>query len=176
MTLAEVLRQEAKLMYQATEGLFNLVDDEELGWKPPSGSNWMTVGQLLHHCSTSCGALMKGLMTGDWGIPEDEMPDPENAESMLPPAESMPAVGSVAAAKAMLESDRELAYEFIGKANEDELLSKRFAPPWGGPELTLFQHLYMSIWHLGQHKGQLFYYLKLQGKNVNTMHLWGMQA
>ena len=28
------------------------------------------------------------------------------------------------------------------------------------------------IWHLGQHKAQLFYYLKLQGKNVNTMNLW----
>jgi hypothetical protein len=30
------------------------------------------------------------------------------------------------------------------------------------------------IQHLAQHKGQLFYYLKLQGKPVNTAHLWGM--
>jgi hypothetical protein len=30
------------------------------------------------------------------------------------------------------------------------------------------------VGHLNQHKGQLFYYLKLQGKDVNTMHLWGM--
>jgi hypothetical protein len=28
--------------------------------------------------------------------------------------------------------------------------------------------------HLAQHKGQLFYYLKLQGKPVNTTDLWGM--
>jgi hypothetical protein len=28
--------------------------------------------------------------------------------------------------------------------------------------------------HLAQHKGQLFYYFKLQGKPVNTGHLWGM--
>ena len=28
--------------------------------------------------------------------------------------------------------------------------------------------------HLAQHKAQLFYYLKLQGKDVNTMHLYGM--
>jgi hypothetical protein len=28
--------------------------------------------------------------------------------------------------------------------------------------------------HLTQHKGQLFYYLKLQGKPVNTGDLWGM--
>lgn len=44
--------------------------------------------------------------------------------------------------------------------------------PWGGPERTLFQHCYEMIWHLGQHKGQLFYYLKIQGKDVNTIHLW----
>jgi hypothetical protein len=31
-----------------------------------------------------------------------------------------------------------------------------------------------GIHHLQQHKGQLFYYLKLQGKPVNTEHLWGM--
>jgi hypothetical protein len=24
------------------------------------------------------------------------------------------------------------------------------------------------------HKSQLFYYLKLMGRDVNTMHLWGM--
>jgi hypothetical protein len=45
--------------------------------------------------------------------------------------------------------------------------------PWGGPEVTLFQPFTSMMWHLGRHKGQLFYYLKLQGKNVNTMHLWG---
>ena len=28
--------------------------------------------------------------------------------------------------------------------------------------------------HLATHKAQLFYYLKLQGKDVDTMHLWGM--
>jgi len=29
------------------------------------------------------------------------------------------------------------------------------------------------IQHLNQHKGQLFYYLKLQGKPVSTPDLWG---
>jgi hypothetical protein len=30
------------------------------------------------------------------------------------------------------------------------------------------------IGHLAQHKAQLFYYLKLQGKPVHTGHLYGM--
>jgi len=34
--------------------------------------------------------------------------------------------------------------------------------------------LHEMVNHLNQHKGQLFYYLKLQGKAVNTMHLWGI--
>lgn len=38
--------------------------------------------------------------------------------------------------------------------------------------MTLLQHCASTVWRLGQHEGQLFYYLKLQGKDVNTMHLW----
>lgn len=38
--------------------------------------------------------------------------------------------------------------------------------------MTLFQQISHMIGHLGQHKGQLFYYLKLQGKDVNTMTLY----
>ena len=30
------------------------------------------------------------------------------------------------------------------------------------------------VGHLANHKAQLFYYLKLLGKDVNTMHLYGM--
>jgi len=34
-------------------------------------------------------------------------------------------------------------------------------------------HLLQMVRHLDQHKGQLFYYLKLQGEPVNTADLWG---
>ena len=40
--------------------------------------------------------------------------------------------------------------------------------------MRLGHRLLGMIGHLTQHKAQLFYYLKLQGKPVNTMHLWGM--
>jgi uncharacterized damage-inducible protein DinB len=58
----------------------------------------------------------------------------------------------------------------VGQA---ELLTRVFAAPWGGRQVSLFQHLLRMIAHLGQHKGQLFYYLKLMGKDVNTSDLWG---
>jgi len=134
MTLTDILRQEAEHTYAVTENLFKLVEPSELNWKPETGSNWMTVGQVLMHCTNACGTGIKGFVTGDWGV----------------------------------------ALSYVAEAGEESLLGKKSAAPWGGPEVTLFQHLYHMIGHLGQHKGQLFYYLKLLGKDVNTSHLWGM--
>jgi uncharacterized damage-inducible protein DinB len=71
-------------------------------------------------------------------------------------------------------NDRSLALRCIGEVEEADLLAKRFTAPWGGPEISLFQHLLLMIAHLTQHKGQLFYYLKLMGKDVNTSDLWGV--
>jgi uncharacterized damage-inducible protein DinB len=174
MTLTEVLTQDAEATYKATEGLMRMVDPGQLGWKPPAGSNWMTLGQLLRHCTDACGMSIRGFVTGDWGLPEgvklDEMP----ADQMLPPAEKMPSVTTVDEALRLMDEDRKTALRYITEAGEENLLTRRLVAPWGGPERTLFQHLQEMIIHLAQHKGQLFYYLKLQGKPVNTMDLWGM--
>ena len=40
--------------------------------------------------------------------------------------------------------------------------------------MLLGHRLLQMVDHLKQHKGQLFYYLKLQGKPVSTTDLWGM--
>lgn len=171
MRLSEILKQDAEGMYRVTEALFGLVDD--LDWKPETGENWMTTGQLLRHCAEACGKPIQGFLTGNWGMPADAPPPEETSpEEMLPPAERMPTVESVEEARRLLAEDRALCLELLSGVDDDRLLNERSAPPWGGPERTLFQHLNEMIWHLGQHKGQLFYYLKLQGKPVNTMHLW----
>ena len=96
-TVAEdVLKTEIEDMYRATEGLIDLVDEDQLDWKPPTGENWMTMGQLLRHISDACGAPIKGFVTGDWGMPEgmdmSEIPEDE----MLAPAEKLPTIDSVA--------------------------------------------------------------------------------
>ncbi len=174
LTLTEVLKQEAEGMYRATENLIKMVDPGSLGWKPQTGKNWMTVGQLVKHCTDACGAPIKGFVTGDWGMPEGVKPEDMAPEEMLPPAERLATIGSIDEALKLLAEDRVTALRYIGEAGEGNLLSKTMSAPWGGPPVTLFQHLNSMVHHLGQHKGQLFYYLKLQGKDVNTMHLWGM--
>lgn len=174
MSMKDVLKQETEQMYAVTENLFKLVDAGNLSWKPLTGSNWMTMGQLLMHCTNSCGAGIKGFATGDWGLPEGTSFEDLPPDQMLPPAEKMPSVESVEQALGLLAEDKQAAIDTIAQVNEVDLLTVKSAAPWGGPEVTLFQHLYHMIGHLDQHKGQLFYYLKLLGKDVNTSHLWGM--
>jgi len=94
---------------------------------------------------------------------------------MLPPAEKMPTVESLAQARQMFAEDKVLALAMVDQAGEDDLCNKVMAAPWAPEfEMPLGQHLLGMVGHLNQHKSQLFYYLKLQGKPVDTKSLYGM--
>lgn len=174
MALTEVLLQEAARTYDVTENLFHRVTDADLSWAPASGTNWMTVGQLMMHCACySCGKAVRGFVHGDWGLPGEKKPEEMRSEEHVPPGQALPSVTSTAQALNLLRSDRSLTMECIAEAGEDALLARQVTPPWGGQERTLFQNLLEMIAHLAQHKGQLFYYLKLMGRDVNTTDLWG---
>jgi uncharacterized damage-inducible protein DinB len=169
MTLTDILLAEAEATYVITERLMRRVSDDELTWKPGTGSNWMTLGQLLMHCACfSCGRPVHGFVSGDWGTVFDDSEEP----SHLPPAEALPAVTTVRQALELLAADREVAVSAIRAAGEAELLGRTVAAPWGGPPQPLCQQVLRMIAHLAQHKGQLFYYLKLMGKDVGTADLW----
>lgn len=174
MTLIEVLKQDAENMYAVTEALFKRVEPGMLEWKPATGENWMTVGQLLMHCTGSCGMAIQGFITGDWGLPEGVRFEDMKPEDALPPASAMATAESVEQALQLLAVDRALATAQLSALDESRLLAASFPPPWGGKSVTLFQHLLNMIGHLGIHRAQLFYYLKLMGQNVNTMDMYGM--
>ena len=174
MTLTDVLLHEAEVTYAITEKLFRRVANGELSWRPATGKNWMTVGQLMMHCASfGCGKAIQGFVKGDWGLPEGTQVESLAAEQHVPPVAALPSVESVEQALNLLAGDRDIALGCIAETKEAELLTRRIAAPWGGHKLSLFQHLLQMIAHLGQHKGQLFYYLKLMGKDVNTSDLWG---
>ena len=94
-----LLKHEIESAYRAAAGLLGMVDDDTLSWKPPTGSNWMTTGQLLHHLTDACGGTFKGFVTGDWGFPAGVDPSQLPPDEMLPPAEKLPCCSSVAEAK-----------------------------------------------------------------------------
>jgi len=157
--------------FQAAEGLVGMVDEDALDWKPDTGDNWMTSGQLLQHLGEACGAGCKGFVTGDWGMPDGMDMAEMSLEDMLPPAEAMASVSSVEEARQRLAADKQLAIEMIAAAGDR--MDERMPAPWDPRLKPLGGHMLNMINHLDHHKAQLFYYLKLQGKPVNTMDFYG---
>lgn len=173
MNWTELLKVEAESAYASTERLMGMLAPNELKWKPLTGSNWMTIAQLLKHINGSCGLCCRGFVTGDWGMPEGVKMEDLPPEEMLPSAEKMPAVASLEEAKKEFAADKKVTFDMIAEAGEEDLANKVAAAPWN-PEasLVLGHHFLHMIGHLQGHKAQLFYYLKLMGKPVNTTHLW----
>lgn len=160
--------------YAVAENLLNKVEDSKLAWTPESGSNWMTTGQLVMHVTNACGSSIKGFVTGDWGMPEGMDMADLAPDQMLPPAEALPTVENIAQAKKLLAADKALALEMLNSVSEEQLATQISTAPWDTMEIPLGQRMLQMVDHLKQHKGQLFYYLKLQGQPVNTGDLWGM--
>lgn len=175
MTLTDVLLDEAQTTYAVTAKLFRRVRDADLDWKPTApGTEWMTTAQLLMHCACfGCGKAARGFVTGDWGTELAEYGEGEaGTHTHLPTAAELPAVDSVEQALRLLEADRTLTLDAIAEADGADLLAGKLPAPWGGPPAPLFQHILHMIAHLAQHKGQLYYYLKLMGRDVCTSDLW----
>ena len=169
-----ILTKEIDGTYTTTLRLMDRVDATTLNWKPENGTNWMTVGQLLKHISNGCGAGCRGVVTGDWGLPPGVEFEDLPWEEIMPPAEKMPSVGSVEEARSLLLEDRAVALRMIEQTGESDLAGREIALPWAPNEkLPIGWHLLQMVRHLDRHKGQLFYYLKLQGVDVNTVDLWG---
>ncbi|MGA2269839.1 MAG: DinB family protein [Bryobacteraceae bacterium] len=173
MNWNDLLKAEIQSTYTVTYQLLALVDDESLQWKPATGRNWMTTGQLLKHITMACGACFRGFVTGDWGMPEGVDISALPPEEQLPAAEKLPTIDSVAEASRLLHEDQQVALEMLAACGEEDLAHKLAPAPWDPTPIVLGHRLLQMVEHLKQHKGQLFYYLKLQGKPVNTFNLWG---
>ena len=169
MTWTEFLNTEIEETYRATLGLVALCDDDALDWKPSTANNWMTQGQLLFHLTEACGKVAEWFVTGNW-----PQPDGDASDAGLLPAEKMRSIDSVAAAAEAIRADRKVAEAMVAEAGEADLASKSLGAPWNPTPRSLGYQLYTCVVHLASHKSQLFYYLKLQGKPVDTMALWGM--
>jgi uncharacterized damage-inducible protein DinB len=174
MNWTQLLKKEIETTYATTAKLLDKVDPDSFDWKPKSGSNWMTVGQLVRHITDACGSGCRGFVTGDWGLPAGKTWKDLSSEEVMPLAEKLPSIESLEKAKDLLAKDKTIALQMIDQADENDLANKKIAAPWApGAAFVLGFHLLKMIQHLERHEGQLFYYLKLQGKPVNTVDLWG---
>ncbi len=142
----------------------NLAEEDKLDWKPESGESWMSTSELLRHLTNACGWCSSNFVNDSWAA----IMAGDGSEA--PPT----TVESVAGAKDMLAKDKALALEMVAKAGDEQMQSKLMPAPWDPTPRPLGQHLLQMVSHLSQHKAQLFYYLKLQGKPVNTFTMWGI--
>jgi len=173
MNWHELLQEQINETFNVTERLIKLLDENDLSWKPSETNNWMTTGQLLFHLTQSCGMPIKGFTTGQWAMPAHSDMHDKATEKNLPPAEKLKSVSTLDEALALLATDRQTALEAVTICSEEDLSSKLAPAPWDPTPVNLGKRLLSMIDHFNQHKAQLFYYLKLQGKPVNTMHLYG---
>ena len=168
------LKQEIENNRKATLALLDKVDDADLAWRPSTGQNWMTMGQLLKHLTFGCGFGIRAFVTGDWTLPDGRKAEELSKEEQMPTAEMLPTITSVDEAKRLFAEDIKLAIEMIDKTGEEDLQLRAVTVPWNPKEKEMLGWMvHEMIQHLHQHKGQLFYYLKLQGKPVSTPDLWG---
>ena len=154
-----VLIERIENSYRAAEGLLKLVEDEQLGWKPGAGENWMTMGQLVNHMADACGSMFKGFITGEWKFEE-----------------SLRFVATVAEGRDKLQRDKKLALDLLNDLEDEDFVNRMVQAPWEKESRSLGYPLGEMVSHLDAHKSQLFYYLKLQGVPVNTAHLWGISV
>ena len=157
-SFSDHLKSGVENAYRATEGLMKLADADKADWKPATGENWFTQGELLHHLTGSCGACCDAFANNSW----DQM---TGGKKSITPEDALQA----------LAEDKKVALATIDAAGEEGLASKMVVAPWSpDAPMPLGIAVNMMIAHLEQHKAQLFYYLKLQGKPVSTPHFWGM--
>lgn len=176
MKWKELLSDEITYTYGVSDHLISLVRDEELDWKPDHGSNWMSLGQLLMHMTDACGSTFEGLINGAWDIREEYAVNEMDVQQIFPHADTLPSVNSVNDARKLLSEDRKLALKSLKKCTEEELAGKYAPAPWTRHPMILGQRLLHMVYHLDQHKGQLYYYLKLTGRSVSTCDLYGMSC
>lgn len=158
-------------VYKATAGLIRMAPDDKWNWKPDD-PNSMTVGQLCTHLRNSTGMIIKGFVTGDWGMPAGA---DSGSEDMLPTAEKMPSLAKDEVLQA-LEEDRLLTHEMLDSLPTEEFDNRMVFVPWANAEAPLWLMCLQMVEHQANHKAALYSHLKRLGQPVNTMHLYGMGA
>jgi hypothetical protein len=130
MKWAAFLKQEIENDRKATLALLDKVNDGDLAWRPSTGQNWMTMGQLLKHLTFGCGFGIRAFVTDDWTLPDGRKIEDIPAEEQMPTAEMLPSITSVDEAKRLFAEDIKLAIEMIDKAGEEDLQLRAVTAPW----------------------------------------------
>ncbi|MBK9304839.1 MAG: DinB family protein [bacterium] len=131
MNWTELLKCSVEESYKATDGLMAMVEDKDLAWKPATGKNWMTTGQLLMHLTNACGFLLPRLRHRRPGRApvrreREGRPPRRDAAPGRSPAGRRQREGE---ARALLAADKKVALDMIAQAGEQKLANQMVAAP-----------------------------------------------
>ena len=148
MSWTESLRMDIEDVYRATEHLLGFVDEESLDWKPGTGNNWMSMGQLMLHLATVCGPGFRGFVTGDWGLPKGVTAEEKASEDIATQAVEFDSISGVKETRKLLTADKELALRMVQEASEQNLASRMVRAPWAPVDMLLGYALLQMTGHL----------------------------
>ncbi len=152
--------QYAESLHPPTLKLISLAPAGKLDWRPAPG-NYMTLGQLLHHLAMCPGILVAAV--------NNAFPPADAFEKFI--QEDLKNTKTPEAAQREASRGWEEAKAAISGLSEADFQKRMVTVPWG-PPTALWRVCLSMADHWANHKYQLFFYLKLLDKPVNSATLY----
>lgn len=140
------LREHLTRFRAVTLQFLEILDDEELAWRPDEGS--FSCGQQLLHIAQAEDFHLRGLFEGEWEMDRLRLPKQ---------------VGSAAEVRAFFAEVRERTMARLDALDPAEL-SRTWEVPGAPMEMSLRSWLWFVLEHELHHKAQLAVYLRQMGK------------
>ena len=150
----------AESIYRPMAKLISLAPASKLDWKPGKG-DYMNLGQLLHHLSTCPGAFVAAV--------NNAFPPSAAFQKFIQEDLKNNKTPEVAGREVSRGWDE--AKAALTGVSPADFQARIVAVPWG-PPMPLWRTCLGMAEHWVNHKYQLFFYLKLLGRPVNTMTLY----
>ncbi len=150
----------AESLCPPTLKLISLAPAGKLDWRPAPG-NYMTLGQLLHHLAMCPGILVAAV--------NNAFPPADAFEKFI--QEDLKNTKTPEAAQREASRGWEEAKAAISGLSEADFQKRMVTVPWG-PPTPLWRVCLSMADHWANHKYQLFFYLKLLDKPVNSATLY----
>jgi uncharacterized damage-inducible protein DinB len=166
MNKQEVLarRDYFNLVHGVTVRAIDAFTDEELDFRPRPAMR--TPRELIFHIYSQEKLLAEAARQGRFTMEAASRSSPEDEIN----ASALKALGTVRAARAYAEACHQAADNIFRTMSEDEIIRPVESPMGTYPAWQYFAFAYDEHWH---HRGQLYTYLRLLGKEPPMLYDYG---
>ncbi len=141
-----------------------LLTDEELNFRPQPAMR--TPRELIFHIYTQERVLAEAARDGRFGMEQANLASPENGAV----AAELKALRTVADVRRYAEACHQAAKDIVKAMSEDQVIRPVESPFGTFPAWRYFAFINDEHWH---HRGQLYTYLRLLGKEPPMLYDYG---